>query len=173
MSLYAFEGKKPNIADDAYVHPAATVIGAVTIGGGCFIGPGAVLRGDSGVIEIGTGTSIQDNCVVHADKQVVISDNIIVGHGAIIHDVILKSRVMVGMGALLMNGVIAEEEAVIGAGTVVREGVVVPAGKIMVGNPGRIVKSIDGEGKRKFSAGLRFYQELAGRYRRGLELIST
>ena len=100
MSLYAFEGKSPKVADDAYVHPCATVIGAVTIGSGCFIGPGAVLRGDSGVIEIGRGTSIQDNCVVHADRKVVIGEDIIVGHGAIIHDVVLKSRVMVGMGAL-------------------------------------------------------------------------
>ena len=64
---------------------------------------------------------------MHADKRVVISDNIIIGHSAIIHDVILKPRVLVGMGALLMNGVIAEEEAVIGAGTLVREGVVIPA----------------------------------------------
>jgi carbonic anhydrase/acetyltransferase-like protein (isoleucine patch superfamily) len=173
MSLYAFEGKTPQVADDAYVHPCATVIGAVTIGSSCFIGPGAVLRGDSGVIEIGMGTSIQDNCVVHADKRVVISDNIIVGHGAIIHDVILKSRVMVGMGALLMNGVIAEEEAVIGAGTLVREGVTIPAGKIMVGNPGRIVKEIDEEGKKKFSAGLLYYQELARRYSSGLELVEA
>jgi carbonic anhydrase/acetyltransferase-like protein (isoleucine patch superfamily) len=173
MSLYAFEGKTPQIADDAYVHPGATVIGAVTIGSFCFIGPGAVLRGDLGVIEIGAGTNVQDNCVVHADKRVVISDNIIIGHGAIIHDVILKSRVMVGMGALLLNGVIVEEEAVIGAGTLVREGVVIPAGKIMVGNPGRIVKEIDEKGRKRFSAGLQHYQELARRYRTGLELVTA
>lgn len=173
MSLYAFEGKMPQVADDAYVHPCATVIGAVIIGSACFIGPGAVLRGDSGVIEIGKGTSIQDNCVVHADTQVVICDDIIIGHGAIIHDVILKSRVMVGMGALLMNGVIAEEESVIGAGTLVREGATIPAGKIMVGNPGRIVKEINEEGKKKFYAGLLYYQELARRYRKGLELMKT
>jgi phenylacetic acid degradation protein len=173
MSLYAFEGKTPKIADDAYVHPCATVIGAVTIGSACFIGPGAVLRGDLGIIEIGKGTSIQDNCVVHADKRIVISDDIIIGHGAIIHDVVLNPRVLVGMGALLMNGVIAEDEAVIGAGTVVREGVIIPAGKIMVGNPARIVKEIDEEGRKKFSAGLQHYQELAGRYRRGLELIKA
>ncbi len=173
MSLYAFEGKAPKIAADAYVHPRATVIGAVTIGSSCFIGPGAVLRGDLGIIEIGQGTSIQDNCMVHADKRVVISDNIIIGHGAIIHDVILKSRVLVGMGALLMNGVIAEEEAVIGAATLVRENVIIPAGKIMVGNPGRIVKEVDDKGRERFSAGLQHYQELARRYRTGLELIEA
>lgn len=171
MPLYAFEGKTPNVADDAYVHPCATVIGSVTIGSSCFIGPGAVLRGDSGVIEIGKGTSIQDNCVVHSDNRTVISDDVLIGHGAIIHDVILKSRVLVGMGALLMNGVIAEEDAVIGAGTLVRENVTIPAGKIMVGNPARIVKEIDEEGKKRVSAGLRHYREIARHFRAGLELV--
>ena len=153
--------------------PAPLSSGPLPSGAAVLLVRAYVLRGDSGVIEIGKGTSIQDNCVVHADKKVVIGEDIIVGHGAIIHDVVLKSRVMVGMGALLMNGVIAEEEAVIGAATLVREGVTIPAGKIMVGNPGRIVKAIDEEGKKKFSAGLQHYQQLAGRYRRGLELITV
>jgi len=173
MALYAFEGKRPQVADRTFVHPQATIIGGVTIGSSCFIAPGAVLRGDLGEIEIGDGTNIQDNCVIHADRKVVISDNVIIGHGAIIHDVILKSRVMVGMGALLMNGVVADEDAVIGAGTVVKERVTIPAGKIMVGNPGRIVKTIDEEGKRRFLAGLERYRELTGRYRTGLELIDS
>lgn len=173
MALYEFEGKRPRVSDGTFIHPQATIIGAVTIGSMCFIGPGAVLRGDLGEIEIGDGTNIQDNCVIHADRKVVISDNIIIGHGAIIHDVILKQRVIVGMGALLMNGVVAEDDAVIGAGTIVKENTTIPAGKIMVGNPGRIVKTIDEEGKGRFLAGLGRYQELTGRYRSGLKLIES
>jgi carbonic anhydrase/acetyltransferase-like protein (isoleucine patch superfamily) len=118
MSLYSFEGRVPQIGDDSYIHPQATVIGAVTIGNRCFVGPGAVLRGDLGEIEIGDGTNIQDNCVIHADRKVVIGKNLIIGHGAIIHDVILKDRVVVGMGSIIMNGVVAEEDAIIGAGSV-------------------------------------------------------
>ena len=95
MPLYSFEGKTPKISDDTYIHPQATIIGTVIIGGKCFIGPGAVLRGDTGKIEVGDGTNLQDNCVIHADRKVVIANNIIIGHGAIIHDAILKPGVVV------------------------------------------------------------------------------
>lgn len=171
MALYTFEGKTPIVSEESYVHPQATVIGAVRIGKRCFIGPSAVLRGDLGEIEIGDGTNIQDNCVIHADKKVVISQNIIVGHGAIIHDVILKAGVVVGMGAVIMNGVVAEENVVIGAGSVVKEDFKIPKRKIVVGNPARIVKEIDEEGKQKVLDGLKLYQELPERYKKGLKLI--
>ncbi|MBW2184048.1 MAG: hypothetical protein JRF49_09325, partial [Deltaproteobacteria bacterium] len=126
MAIYTFEGKTPKISEDSYVHPQATIIGAVSIGKKCFIGPGAVLRGDLGEIEVGDGTNIQDNCVIHADRKVVISHNIIIGHGAIIHDAILKPGVVVGMGAVVMNGVVAEEDVIIGAGSVVKENLKIP-----------------------------------------------
>jgi len=171
MALYIFEGKAPKVSDGSYVHPQATIIGSVSIGSKCFIGPGAVLRGDFGEIEIGDGTSIQDNCVIHADRKVVISQNIIIGHRAIIHDVILKPGVVVGMGAVLMNGVVAEEDAIIGAGSVVKEHFKIPKGKIVVGNPARIVKEIDEEGKQKVLKGLKLYQELPERYKKGLKMI--
>lgn len=172
MALYTFEEKTPKVSDDSYVHPQATIIGSVSIGSKCYIGPGAVLRGDFGEIEIGDGTSIQENCVVHADKKVVISHDIIIGHGAIIHDVVLKPRVVVGMGAIVMNGVVAEEGSIIGAGAVVKEHFKIPKGKIAVGNPARIVKAIDEEGKKKVLEGLKLYQELPERYRKGLRLIN-
>jgi carbonic anhydrase/acetyltransferase-like protein (isoleucine patch superfamily) len=173
MSLYSFEGKVPQIGDDSYVHSEATVIGSVTIGKRCFIGPGAVLRGDLGAIEVGDGTNIQDNCVIHADRKVVIAQNIIVGHGAIIHDVILKDRVVVGMGSILMNGVVAEEDAIIGAGSVVKEHFKIPQRKIVVGNPGRIVKELDDEGIKRVADGVKHYQDLSDRYKRGLVLITS
>ena len=168
MALYIFEGKTPNVSDGSYVHPQATIIGGVRIGRRCFIGPGAVLRGDLGEIEIGDGTNIQDNCVIHADRKVIISKNIIIGHAAIIHDVILKPGVVVGMGAILMNGVVAEEDAIIGAGSVVKEHSKIPKGKIAVGNPAKIVKEIDEEGKKRVLGGLKRYQELPERYKKGL-----
>jgi len=173
MPFYTFEGKTPKISEGSYVHPQATIIGAVTIGKKCFIGPGAVLRGDLGEIEIGDGTNIQDNCVIHADRKTVIGPNIIVGHMAIIHDAILKSGVVVGMGAVVMNGVVAEEDVIIGAGTVVKEDFKIPKGKIVVGNPARIVKEIDEDGKQKILAGLKRYQELPERYEKGLKLIGN
>ena len=171
MSLYAFEGKVPQVGSGSYVHPCATVIGAVTIGKGCFIGPGAVVRGDLGAIGIGDGTNLQDNCVIHADRKVVIAQNVIIGHGAIIHDAVLKDRVVVGMGSVIMNGVVAEEDSLIGAGAVVKEHFQIPRGKIVVGNPGRIVSELDEEAKRKVADGVKYYRDLAARYREGLVLI--
>ena len=153
MPLYEFEGNAPIIGEDSFIHPEAIIIGAVTIGKKCFIGPGAVLRGDFGTIEVGDGTCIQDNCVVHADKKVVIGHNIIIGHGAIIHDVVLKSGVVVVMGAVVMNGAVAEEDVIIGAGTVVKEDFKIAKGKIVVGNPARIVKDLDEEGKQRILRG--------------------
>ena len=138
----------------------------------CFIAPGAVLRGDLGEIEVGDGTNVQDNCVIHADRKVVISHNIIIGHGAIIHDAILKSGVLVGMGAIIMNGVIAEEDAVIGAGTLVKEHTKIPKNKIIAGNPARIVKEFPEAWKKKVLDGLKLYQTLPERYGKGLELIT-
>jgi phenylacetic acid degradation protein len=164
MALYSFEGKNPVVADNSYLHPQATLIGSVTIGSHCFIGPGAVLRGDLGEIEVGDGTNIQDNCVIHADKKVTIGKNIILGHGAIIHDVLLKQGVVVGMGAVLMSGVVAEEDVIIGAGSVVKEHFKIPPRKIVVGNPARIVREIDEEGKKRVERGLKCYQELTKRY---------
>ncbi len=171
MPLYEFEGKIPHITEGSFIHPQATIIGAVHIGTRCFIGPGAVLRGDFGEIEVGDGTCIQDNCTVHADKKVVIGHNIIIGHGAIIHDVILRSGVVVGMGAVVMNGVVAEEDAIIGAGTVVKEGFKIPRGMIVVGNPARIVKEVDEEVKQWILRGQQYYQALPERYRKGLRVV--
>ena len=173
MTLYIFEDKTPLVADNSYLHPQATVIGAVTIGSHCFIGPGAVLRGDLGTIEVGDSTNIQDNCVIHADKKVIIGQNIIIGHGAIIHDVVLKPGVVVGMGAVLMSGVVAGEDVIIGAGSVVKENFTIPPRKIVVGNPARIVKELDEEGKKKVVSGLECYQDLAARYIRGLQSVKV
>ena len=172
MALYTFEGKTPKISEDSYVHPQATIIGSVSIGKKCFIGPGAVLRGDLGEIEVGDGTNIQDNCVIHADRKVVISHNIIIGHGAIIHDVILKPGVVVGMGAVVMNGVVAEEDVIIGACSVVKEQFKISKGKIAVGNPARIITNLPEEGKQRILDGVKHYQELSERYKKGLKLIS-
>ena len=173
MTLYIFEDKSPLVADNSFLHPQAIVIGAVTIGSHCFIGPGAVLRGDLGIIEVGDGTNIQDNCVIHADREVIIGENIIIGHGTIIHDVVLKPGVVVGMGAILMNGVVAEEDVIIGAGSLVKENFKIPPRKIVVGNPGRIVKEIDEEGKKKVVNGLKCYQGLTERYRKGLQPVKV
>jgi phenylacetic acid degradation protein len=111
MPLYEFDGKRPVISADAFVHPEAVVIGDVSIGADCLIAPGAVIRGDFGPITIGEGTSIQDGATIHVTPgdRVLIGNDVIVAHNASLHDVTVAQRCIVGIGAVLLQGVVCEE----------------------------------------------------------------
>jgi len=128
MPIYEFEGKRPHIDASAFVSPEATVIGDVTIGKGCYIGPGARLRGDWGAIRVGPFSNIQENCVIHAapDDTVILAERSHIGHGAILHGPVLEEHVVVGMGAIIMDGVKIGAGSCIGAGALVTAGTVIP-----------------------------------------------
>jgi carbonic anhydrase/acetyltransferase-like protein (isoleucine patch superfamily) len=168
MPVYQFEKKVPKISKSSYIHPQAVIIGDVEIGVGCFIGAGAVLRGDFGKIKIGHGTIIQENCVLHGspDETVSIHNNVIITHGAIVHDVTLKSYVLVGMGAILMNKVICEDHVLIAAGSLVGEGFHVPSNVLIAGSPAKIIKPLSKEQRKVIHQGLKLYQNLAKRYKK-------
>jgi phenylacetic acid degradation protein len=169
MPLYPFENKTPIVHLSAYVHPQAALIGDVTIGEGSFIGAGAVLRGDFGKIRIGPGTSIQENCVLHVgiDKSNEIAENVVIAHGAILHDVDIKNYVLVGMGSILMSGVICEDHVIIAAGSVVKADFHIPANVIVAGNPAKIVKALSPEQRTQIHRGVETYRDLARRYKEG------
>jgi carbonic anhydrase/acetyltransferase-like protein (isoleucine patch superfamily) len=167
MSIYRFENKIPKIAKSSYIHPRAAIIGDVEIGGDCFIGAGAVLRGDFGKISIGRGTSIQENCVIHVGGEMVsIDSNVLIAHGAILHDVTIKPYVLVGMGSILMTGVFCEDHIMIAAGSVLKENFHVPSNVVVAGNPARIVKPLTDEQRKRIHEGVRTYQELVKRYKK-------
>lgn len=107
MAVYAFEGNRPEISKLAYIHPSASVIGNVIIGDQCFIGPGAVIRADYGKICLGSGCAIEDNCIIHSepDSIVLMENDIIVGHGAIVHGpCLIKNNSIIGMGSIISTG---------------------------------------------------------------------
>jgi carbonic anhydrase/acetyltransferase-like protein (isoleucine patch superfamily) len=167
MSIYRFENKIPKIAKSSYVHPQAAIIGDIEIGGDCFIGAGAVLRGDFGKISIGRGTSIQENCVIHVGGGMVSIDrNVIIAHGAILHDVTVKPYVLVGMGSILMAGVFCEDHIMIAAGSILKENFHVPSNVVVAGNPARIVKPLSAEQRKRIHEGVKTYQELVKRYKK-------
>jgi carbonic anhydrase/acetyltransferase-like protein (isoleucine patch superfamily) len=174
MPVYAFNGKIPRISASAFVHPDAVIIGDVTIGESCFIAPGAVIRGDFGSIVLGEGVSFQDNAVIHVNNHstVLIEKDVIVGHAALLHDVHIFPRVIIGMGSILMFNVICEEDSVVAAGSVVRQGMKVPSGTIVGGNPAKIIKKVSEESIREASEGAKFYRELARTYRNTMEAIA-
>jgi phenylacetic acid degradation protein len=167
MPIYEFEGKKPVISKTAFVHPEAIVIGDVTIGEECLIAPGAVIRGDFGPINIGDGSSIQDNATVHVTPgdKVIIAKNVIVGHNAVLHDAMIHERCVVGMGAILLPRVVCEEDVVVAAGSVVPQGMHIPAKKLAAGNPAKIIKDISPEMAAYVAMGIEEYKKLTHLYR--------
>jgi len=173
MSIYEFEGHSPLIDTDAYIHPEAVLIGSVTIGKGCFIGAGAVLRADFGQINVGNRSNVQENCVIHVSpgKMVWIRENVIIGHGAILHDVMIHTGAIIGMGSVLLSDVVVEEGAMVGAGAVVHTGFIVPARKMVLGNPAKIQKDLSRSFQEKMMAGLVLYQTLPERYKKGTKRI--
>ncbi len=172
MAVYEFEGRRPKLGEGAYVHPSADVIGAVTVGEGCWIGPGARLRGDYGTIVIGDGTSIEDNCVVHArpNEKTLIGKLVTIGHGAVIHNATIHDHAVIGMGSVVSDWAVVGEWSVVAEGAVVRQGQEIPAGHIAVGVPAKILeKQVTDEYKAQWSKFKALYTDLALRYPDGLK----
>ena len=174
MPVYELNGKTPRISHEAFVHPDAVVIGDVAIGARCFIGPGAVLRGDFGPIRLAEGVSFQDNAVIHVSpgSEVIIERDVIVGHSALLHDVHIAPRVVIGMGAVLLFNVVCEEDAFVAAGAVVPRGMKVPAATIAAGNPATILKKASDEQIRHAAEGVRLYQKLVLQYQDTMKRIA-
>ena len=137
MPIYEFEGKRPKVGETSFVHPCAVLIGGVTVGENCYIGPGAVLRGDFGYIEIGDGSNVQENVrhphLSRANRPARTDSHI--GHGAIVHGSKIGENVLVGMGAILHEGVEIGENCIIGSGCVITDNRKIPPGKLVVGVP--------------------------------------
>ncbi|MFV0461965.1 MAG: gamma carbonic anhydrase family protein [Nostocoides sp.] len=132
----------PQIDPDAWVAPTATVAGDVVIAAECGIWHAAVIRTEGVPIRIGQGSNIQDGCVIHADPgfAATVGERVSVGHGAILHGCTVEDDVLVGMGAIILNGARICRESLVGAGTLIPEGMVVPEGSLVLGSPGRVVR---------------------------------
>lgn len=140
MAVYALGSLVPKIDGEAFVHPAATVIGDVTIGPDSTIWPGAVLRGDFGAIHIGSRTSIQDGSVLHAGPgfPTVVGDGCVVGHLVHLEGCILEDECLVGSGSIVLHMATVSTGATVGAGAVVLAGTRVTAGSLAVGVPASV-----------------------------------
>lgn len=139
-----FEGVKPDINKKTYIAEGGKVIGKVKLNEFCSIWHNTIVRGDVNKIEIGRYTNIQDNCVVHVgdDHPTIVGDFVTVGHGAILHGCVIEDHCLIGMGAMVLNGVEIGRGSVIAAGTVVKQGEIIPPYSMVVGVPGRIIKKM-------------------------------
>ena len=162
-----YKGMSPAIDENAWVHPAAVVIGDVTLKAGANIWPGVVLRGDQGAIVIGEKTNVQDGAVAHAtgDVSVVtIGDRVTVGHRAILHGCVVEDDCLVGMGSILLDNCHIGSGSIVGAGAVVTVGKVIPPNSLVLGNPARVVKEITPAHRKAIETGIETYQTLMAEY---------
>lgn len=160
--IYAFKGFIPIIHETAFVHPQATVIGNVQIGRDCFIGAGAVLRGDWGAIILEDGCNVQENCVIHMfpGTTVMLHNSAHIGHGAIIHGATIGKNAMIGMNTVVMDNADIGEGSIVGALAFVKADEKIPPRSLVVGNPARIIRTVSDEMLDWKTKGTQLYQTL-------------
>ena len=152
MNIRPYRDILPTLGERAYVDPAATVIGDVVLGDDVSIWPGTVVRGDVNFIRIGARTNIQDGSVVHVSHDgphaklggfaTVIGEDVTIGHKAIIHACRIEDAVLIGMGAIVLDGAVVRKHGFVGAGALVAPGKVVGEGELWLGNPARNVRML-------------------------------
>lgn len=143
-NLISYKGIAPNIHEHVFLANGAYVIGDVTIASHANIWFNTVIRGDVHPITIGQYTNIQDNCTIHVmhDHPTVIKDYVTVGHGAIIHACHIASNCLIGMGAIILSYAEIGENCIIGAGTLITEHKKIPPNSLVMGSPGKVIRTV-------------------------------
>ncbi|MBS1663946.1 MAG: gamma carbonic anhydrase family protein [Bacteroidetes bacterium] len=144
-TILPVEGKSPQFGQDCFIAPNATIVGDVKMGDKCSVWFNAVVRGDVNSIHIGDKVNIQDGVIIHGTYKktsVKIGNEVSIGHNAIIHGCTLHDKVLIGMGAIIMDNAEIGKNSIIAAGAVVTEGTKVESGTIYGGIPARKIKDI-------------------------------
>jgi len=167
--LYSFDGKAPSVGDGTYVSETAIVIGEVKIGKNCYIGHGAIIRGDYGKIEIGNETSVEEGVVIHAppNELCVIGNGVIIGHGAIIHAKKINDNVVIGMGAILSFWSEIGEGSIVAEGSVVKKGQKIESNVVVAGHPAKKIREVSEKEKEFWQEARKRYIKLAQKYIEG------
>ena len=181
LSIRSFQGHSPQLGGRVMVDPTAVVLGQVAIGDDSSIWPYAVIRGDMHFIRIGARTSIQDGSILHithagpfnpAGFPLVIGDDVTVGHSVNLHGCTIGNRVLVGIGSTLLDGVIVEDDVVIGAGTLVPPGKRLESGYLYVGSPCKQVRPLKDSEKQFFTYSANNYVKLKDIHLNELSMFS-
>jgi phenylacetic acid degradation protein len=171
--VYSFRDKKPRIGERTFVSESAEVIGDVTIGKQCYIGPGAKIRGDYGSITIGDKTAIEENCVLHArpNGACKVGNMVTVGHGSILHNCTIKDYAVIGMGSIVSDYAIVGVWSVIGEGAVVKNKQVIDDRKIAVGIPAEIKGEVTEAYQKLWLRYKNLLADLAESYQKELKVV--
>jgi len=166
--IRTYRGVMPQIAASAYIDSSAQIIGDVVIGERTSVWPNVAIRGDVNYIRIGDETSIQDNTVVHVDRKVfpcLIGNRVTVGHAAVLHGCEVADDVLIGIGAIVLNGAKIGSGAIVAAGALVPEGMEVPANTLVMGTPAKVKRAVTPEEQERFKGNCENYVRLAAIYK--------
>lgn len=165
MPCYAFDGLRPVLHPSSFLHPTASLIGDAQVGPGCYIGPGASLRGDFGRILVEGDSSIQDNCTLHtsAGSDCVIRRGATIGHGAVVHGATIGENALIGMNAVVLDEAEIGEECLVAALSLVKSDMRAPPRSLVAGNPAKIARALKAESILWRNDGEGEYQRLARR----------
>ena len=171
--IWQLDGISPSVDPTAWVAPGAHVIGRVRLAAATSVWFGATLRGDNDPIDVGAGTNIQENAVLHTDLgyPLTIGAGCTIGHKAMLHGCTIGENTLIGMGATILNGAVIGNNCLIGAGALVTEGKVIPDGSLVMGVPGRVVRQLDDTAIARLRASAAGYQQNARRFAAGLKEI--
>lgn len=172
--IRVFDGRAPSIADDAYIDPAATVVGDVRLGALSSVWPQAVVRGDINSVSIGGRSNIQDGSVLHVShagrfnlegSPLAIGEGVTVGHRALLHGCVIGDACLVGMGSIVMDGARLDSRSVLAAGSLVPPGKRLEGGYLWKGAPARRVRPLTDRELEYLVYAADYYVRLAARYR--------
>jgi carbonic anhydrase/acetyltransferase-like protein (isoleucine patch superfamily) len=168
--IIEYEGKRPQIAEDAFVAPTAVIAGDVIVKAGANIWFGAVLRGDENQIVIGERASIQDNVVIHvsAENPTVVGPDVTIGHAVVLEACRVEFGALVGMNATILDGAVVGARALVAAGSVVRENQVIPPDTLAAGVPAQLKGPMSEAAREHVATATEVYQVLAKNYKEAL-----
>lgn len=157
QQLETFLRRSPTIGEEVYIAQGAVVIGDVRLGRGSSVWYNAVLRGDINYIQVGVGSNVQDNAVIHLadDYPCEIGDYVTIGHSAVVHACKIGNECLIGMGAIVLDGAVIGDQCIIGANALVTTGTRVPAGSMVLGSPAKVIRPLRDEER----AGLKGWAE--------------
>ena len=173
MTLYALGDKRPVLAEDTWVAPDANLIGSIVLEDGASVWFCSTLRGDNETITVGAGSNVQENCVFHTDLgfPLTIGTNCTIGHKVMLHGCTIGNNSLIGMGATILNGAKIGNNCLIGAGALITEGKDIPDGSLVMGAPGKIVRTLDATAIKGLEMSAKHYQDNMRRFRKDLQVI--
>ncbi len=174
MTVRAYLGFQPLIGERVYIDESAVVIGRVALGDDVSVWPFATVRGDVQRIDIGARTNVQDGCVLHVVHDgphspgglaLSVGEDVTIGHKAVLHAATIGSRCLIGIGAMVLDGAVVEDEVIIGAGSLVPPGKRLGPRGLYIGNPVRRVRDLDDREIERLAYGARHYVRVKDHYR--------